>query len=301
MNLMHLAGSAAVALILTAAGQTAETRTPSTRTVPPPNFAGEIARHLEPTRRVVYKTVDDRQLSLDIFDPEPARSGGPRSGFVVIHGGGWGAGNPRAMYPFTAWAAKIGIVGISVQYRLYQPGTAETVFECVKDARSAVRYVRAHAVELGLDARKIVVGGASAGGHLAAATALLAFDTAGENTGVSCRPDALVLFSPVIDTSPAGYGQAKIGARWRELSPVDQVRPGLPPTLIFHGTGDATTPFAGARRFHEAMQAAGNRSELVAEAGAQHTYMFKDASYYADTERRLAAFFASLGFLPGGR
>jgi acetyl esterase/lipase len=189
------------------------------------------------------------------------------------------------------------MVGISIQYRLYKPGTDTTVFECVKDARSAVRYVRAHAAELGIDPQKIVVNGASAGGHLAAATAMFEVNEAGEDTTVSCAPNAMMLFSPVIDTSMEGYGNAKLGGRWQELSPAHQVRAGLPPTILFHGTADTTTPFKGAQKFHDAMLRAGNRSELVAVEGAIHTYMFKDAALHADTLKRMEAFFASLGFL----
>ena len=116
------------------------------------------------------------------------------------------------------------MVGVCVQYRLYKAGTEVSVFECVKDARSAVRYVRAHATELGIDPQKFVVNGASAGGHLAAATALFAFDEAGEDVSISCAPNALMLFSPVIDTSEDGYGNAKVGGRWEELSPAHRVR-----------------------------------------------------------------------------
>jgi acetyl esterase/lipase len=121
-------------------------------------------------------------------------------------------------------------------------------------------------------------------------------DSDGENTSLSCVPDALVLFSPVIDTSTEGYGNAKVGARWKELSPADLVRPGLPPTIVFHGTGDTTTPFTGAKKFQEAMLRAGNKSELVSVEGAPHTYMFKDATLHAETIRKLDSFLASNGF-----
>jgi hypothetical protein len=84
----------------------------------------------------------------------------------------------------------------------------------------------------------------SAGGHVAAGTALFdGIDESGESQGkaapvaeASCVPDVLVLLFSVIDTSKAGYGNAKIGERWRELSPVHQVHGKVPPTLIFHGT-----------------------------------------------------------------
>jgi acetyl esterase/lipase len=206
---------------------------------------------------------------------------------------------PRRMFPFAAdFAGRYGMVGISVQYRLYRPDGSVTVFDCVKDARSSVRYVRAHAAELGIDPDRIVVGGGSAGGHLAAATALFdGVNEAGEDISVSPMPNALVLFFPVIDTSAEGYGQEKIGERWRELSPADHVRPGLPPVITFHGSGDTTTPFAGAKRFHEEMLAAGNRSELVVNKGGVHGYLMRTEPLYEDTVKKAAEFLDSLGML----
>jgi acetyl esterase/lipase len=200
--------------------------------------------------------------------------------------------------PFAAHFARLGMVGISVEYRLAKPASGTTVFDCVRDGRSAMRYVRAHAAKLGIDPQKIVANGGSAGGHIAAGTALFdGVDEAGEDTSVSSTPNALVLYFPVIDTSPDGYGSAKIGARWREISPLHRVRPGVPPTIIFHGTGDTVTPFAGAQAFRDAMLQAGNRCELVAADGAAHGYLMRDRQLYEQALRQTEAFLASLEFL----
>lgn len=266
---------------------------------PKPDHVGSLAEALEPTRSIVYKKVGDRELVLHIFEPEGFAAGDKRPCFHIIHGGGWQGMEPRRMFPFAHDMAKrFGMVGISVQYRLYNPTTGVTVFDCVKDARSSVRYVRSHAQELGIDPDRIVVSGGSAGGHLAVATALFdGVDEAGEDTSVSCRPDALILLFPVIDTSAEGYGQKKIGERWQELSPVHHVRPGLPPTLTFHGTGDTTTPFAGAKSFHEQMLAAGNRSEQVVNEGGVHGYLMREKQLYEETIAKSGAFLGELGWL----
>ncbi len=262
------------------------------------DHVGKLAAPLKATREIVYKNVANRELHLHLFQPEGWQASDRRACYITIHGGGWTGGNPQRMYPFAEHYAKLGLVGISVQYRLYDPKTQTTVFDCVKDARSAVRYVRAHAAELGIDPQKLIVSGGSAGGHLAAATALFdGVDEASDDTRVSSTPNALVLLFPVIDTSKDGYGNAKIGEHWQELSPVHHVRASLPPTITFHGTGDIVTPFKGAQAFHEAMLKAGNRSELVVNEGGAHGYLMRTQRLYDECLQKSDAFLASLGLL----
>lgn len=259
----------------------------------------EQAAKLEPTRVVVYKKVGERELHLNIFEPEGLKPGDKRSCFLTIHGGGWTGLSPRRQYPFAAHFAKLGMVGISVEYRLVKPGSGNTVFDCVKDGRSAMRYVCAHAAELGVDQQKIVANGGSAGGHVAAGTALFdGVDEAGEDTSVSCVPNALVLYFPVIDTSKEGYGNAKIGEHWQEISPLHRVKAGVPPTIIFHGTGDTVTPFKGAQAFHDAMLKVGNRCDLVVNEGGKHGYLMFDRALYEETLRTTESFLKSLKLLP---
>jgi len=261
-------------------------------------IVAELAAKLEPTRVVPYKTAGASELRLHVFEPAGFQASDRRPCFVAIHGGGWVGGDARRFYPFAAHFAKLGFVGISIEYRLMKKGSGVTPFDCVKDGRSAVRYIRSRAKEFGIEADKIAVCGGSAGGHVAAGTALFdGVDEAGEDVGVRPGGDALVLLFPVIDTSTEGYGNAKCGERWREISPLHRVRPGLPPTIVFHGTGDTTTPFAGAKAFHEAMVAAGNRCELVVNEGGKHGYLMNDGAQYEETMRRTEEFLFSLGFV----
>lgn len=262
-----------------------------------------LANKLQPTRTLVYKrTQEGRELRLHLFEPENRNANASSTlshpCLVAFHGGGWTGGSPRMMYPFADEAARLGMVGISVEYRLARPlpDAAPTVFDSVKDARSAIRYLREHAGELGIDPARIIACGASAGGHLAVATALFPeINDTTDDLSISTTPAALILLSPVLDTSPAGYGNAKIGVRWKELSPLEHVTRNLPPTLIFHGTRDTTTPFAGAEKFQSAMLRAGNNSSLVVAENAGHTYMFKDAGLYENTLRGIKGFLRELG------
>ena len=91
------------------------------------------------------------------------------------------------------------MVAICAEYRIKSKhGT--TPFECVDDGKSAVRWIREHADDLGIDPNKIVAAGGSAGGHVAACTAVInGYETNSENMDISSKPNALVLFNPVID------------------------------------------------------------------------------------------------------
>lgn len=262
------------------------------------DYVATLAAPLKPTKLVVYKKVADRELNLHVFQPDGWKASDKRACYITIHGGGWTGMGPERMYPFADHYAKLGLVSFSVQYRLASAKIGVTVFDCVKDVRSAVRYIRAHATEFGIDTDKIIVSGGSAGGHLAASTAMFDVNEDSDDLKVSPTPTALVLLFPVIDTSKEGYGNARIGERWKDLSPAHNVRSGLPPTLTFHGTGDVITPFKGAQMFHDAMLKAGNRSELVVNEGGAHGYLMRTQPLLEECFAKSDTFLRSLKLLP---
>jgi len=231
-----------------------------------------------PPREVVYRKVGERELRLFVFEPPGFRPGDRRPCFLAIHGGGWGGGKPAWTHKLASWFARRGMVGMSLEYRLYNRKAGVSVADCVRDARSAVRYLRAHAAGLGIDPEKIVASGVSAGGHLAAGTALFdGIDEAGEDGAVSSRPAALVLFCPVLDTSAQGYGFRKTGGQWETLSAILRMRPGVPPTLVFHTKADTVVPYNGSVAFAGAMTREGNLCELISYEEGKHCLMTHDA------------------------
>lgn len=258
-----------------------------------------IGARLEPARKLVYKEVDGRKLHLHLFEPEGAAPEGGRPAFLIIHGGGWTGGAPRQFYPMADYFARKGMLAACLEYRLMRVGSGETPAMCVRDARSAMRYLKSHAGELAIHPARIAAGGGSAGGHLAAGTALFTgMDEAGDMRQLDPTPAALVLWYPVIDTSEQGYGHAKCGAEWRSLSPLHQVRAGLPPTRLFHGTGDTVTPYAGAEAFDRAMRTAGNECELIPHPGGVHGYFLYDLQLFEDAMARTARFLQSKRLIP---
>jgi len=170
--------------------------------------------------------------------------------------------------------------------------------ECVKAGNSAIRCVRSHAGELGIDPDKLAAGGGSAGGHVAAATGTTrGLDEAGEDTSVSCRPNALLLFNPVFDNSPGGYGHDRVKEYWEEFSPLHNISEKTPPTIVFLGTEDALVPVETARKYKRLMEEHDRRCDLHLYEGQPHGF-FNQAKYY---ETLLAAdkFLISLGYLTG--
>jgi acetyl esterase/lipase len=269
----------------------------------PPTFAD--------ARAEVYKTVGDTPLSLYLF--EPPASAGPktnRPAIVFFFGGGWTNGSPTQFEQHCRALAARGMVAITADYRVLSRQKAKPV-DCVADAKSAVRWLRANATRLGLDPQRIAAGGGSAGGHLAAATATVpGFESPGDDPKISSIPNALVLFNPALVLAPlpglaiADFGTRvpaeRMGTDPKNLSPAHHVKKGTPPTIIFHGKADTTVPYATAEAFTAAMQAAGNRCDLVGTEGAPHgffNYGRGDNATYRATLAATDAFFVSLGWL----
>lgn len=217
---------------------------------------------------IPYKKTDRGDLRLHVFAPEKKSSSA--SAIVFFHGGGWSNGTPLQFYPECTELTRRGMVAISVEYRLAFTHRTQA-FEAVEDGKSALRWVRQHARELGIDPRKIIAAGASAGGQIAAAAGSLpGFDAAGEDRLISSRPDACILWYPVIDNGPKGYGNAAVKARYQEFSPMHHISKSTPPTCIFLGTKDRLVPVSTVETYQQEMKKVGVRCEVELFEGCEH-------------------------------
>jgi acetyl esterase len=245
-----------------------------------------------PTEKRVYKEIDGRKLEIWIWKPSGWSATDKRSAIVFYHGGGWRGGSPNAFARQSARLAAQGMVAFSVQYRLTaQSGV--TVTECVQDARSAFRWVRAHAAELGIHPDQIAAGGGSAGGHLAAALITLdAINDPADDATLSTAPAALVLFNPALRLNSPRAREAS-GARSPEqlaaLSPYEHVKCGHPPTIIFHGEADTTVPIQSARDYMVKVKKLGGDCTLVGFESQPHGF-FNREPWVWDTLRQAEAF-----------
>lgn len=244
----------------------------------------------------VFKTIGDIELRLWILEPDGHSKGKPVPAAIFFYGGGWSGRSMVHFKPQGEYLVERGMVAVLPDYRsakLY----GGTPFDCVEDAKSAVRYVRANADRLGVDPQRLAVGGGSAGGHLAAATATLpGFNAGTDDQAVSCVPNALVLFNPVYDNGPEGYGRAEVKARYEEFSPLHNLRKGVPPTVVFLGSQDKLIPVSTAEAYEDKMKALGARCETHIYEGEGHGF-FNREPHLSDAIAKMAGFLQSLGYL----
>ncbi len=267
--------------------------------------AGDAAQDGKPTRTVVYKKAPNAEgkeldLNMDIFEPANHKAGDKTPAIVLFYGGGWSGGSADLFYAHATYLASRGMEAFVPSYRT-KNSAKTSPFEAVTDAKSAIRWVRENAATLGIDPNRIAAAGSSAGAHIAAVAAIIpGFDEPTENAKVSSRPNALVLYNPVVDLSPSGYGNERVGPKWQSISPLQNVRPGDPPTIVFHGTADKIVPYANAVAFEKAMKDAGNKVELVTFRGVGHGFAYRPAKKDANRALRLTdEFLAKLGYLQG--
>jgi acetyl esterase len=255
----------------------------------------------DPDEQILYKTVSTgAPLDLHLFYPDAHSQTDNKPAIIFYFGGGWRTGHPRQYYQQAKYLATRGMVAICAEYRTTN-SHGVTPLESVADAKSAVRWIRAQAGSLGINPDRIAVSGGSAGGHLSACTALID-QLDDEATTVSARPDAMVLFNPVLDLDKPDY-HARLGADWSRISPMHHIRHEAPPTLILHGTADTQAPFKDAANFTQLMRQQGNSVTLVPYNGKTHGwYNFttdQGGDAFRNTLLQADIFFMHLGWLTG--
>jgi acetyl esterase/lipase len=279
-------------LLLTALGYS---QLSQAQLIPNPDFLDSASSH-------TYKSVDGVTLRLHVFQPHGDRSE-PAPAMVFFFGGGWRQGSVGQFVPHAEHLSNLGMVAVIADYRvLFRHGSI--VADALSDAKSAIRWVRSHADELGIDPQRIAAAGGSAGGHLAAATAAITgFDSDGEDLSVSSQPNALVLFNPAVNTGRIGDSRrAQFPGDAEALSPYHQVAGNFVPTLILHGHDDTTVPYSDAVDFCDKVTRLAGSCKLVGYEEATHGFFNKGRNndrWYYPTVAEMDAFLTDLGYLNG--
>jgi len=233
--------------------------------------------NLRAEKDIVFGKGGDIDLLLDVYHP-PEGVTPKRLAIVHLFGGGFFVGNKNAGYIINdakALGAR-GYTNISANYRLQNQGSWPAQ---IHDVKAAIRWTRANAGRLGIDAGKIAVAGYSAGGMLALMAAGTngrpEFEGAGGTPGVSSDVNACIGVYPLASAETARglfpEGQAtpqNIAA----ASPTSYIGASFAPTIFVHGTADTTVPLASSIDFFNKLTAAGVPTALTAIQGAAHAF-----------------------------
>lgn len=240
-----------------------------------------------------YKKVDSLDLNLTIVPSVNSQSKSPP--IVFFFGGGWKAGSAKQFKPHAEYFGQRGLTGILVDYRVASRHNT-TPFDAVEDSRDAVSFIIRHANELGIDKNSIVLAGGSAGGHLALMSSFLAK----EKNVEKYKPAALVLFNPVIDTGPEGYGYERLGESYKTISPIDNIPDNPPPMIVFLGTDDKIINVGEAEDFCSEVKRRHGHCQLKLYKDQRHGFFnYRNTEFFIQTVREADQFLTQQQLIKG--
>jgi acetyl esterase/lipase len=220
----------------------------------------------------VYQERPQGEVQAHVFFPE-VESPTPRPVFVFFHGGFWDSPTPTQFVPHCLHFANRGAVAVAAETRTSaRHGTGP--LEAIEDARDLIRWLRRNAETFHLDPARVVIGGAGGGALLALLAAMPSLKQLPPVDGLDCHPQALVLFSALVNLRGKGQGSDRFpdAKTAKRFSPREWIRRKLPPMLLFHGTADRITPFEEVERFCRRMRWHGNVCELVDFEREDHSF-----------------------------
>lgn len=274
------------------------------------DFVGVTAAYsLSPN--ITYHRAGGIDLKLDVYRPRGLSA--PNPTLVYIHGGGWTNGSKESSALTFLPYLEMGWTVVNVAYRLAEVAHAPAA---VEDTRCALRWIYRNADQYGFDRDSIVVTGNSAGGHLALTTGML---QASDGLDAQCPGDRMRTWNigprnteplevaaiinwygitdvlGLLDEGPGTSGnftEAWLGsadnirATAERVSPINHVRPDLPPILTVHGTDDSIVPYDHGVSLHEALDEAGVPNQLLTIEGGGHGGFSPEEMSYIYSEIR---------------
>jgi acetyl esterase/lipase len=276
---------------------------------PAPDLQSAVAlfQKVRTVPNLVYERANGWEGKLDVY---AQRGQTPMPTVIFIHGGGWVQGTKEGSMLTVLPYVAMGYSVVNVEYRLANVSLAPAA---VEDCRCALRWVVAHAKDYNFDPSRLIVAGASAGGHLALTTGMIptsaGFDRTCQ-TPVDPKVAAIVDFFGITDIADLLDGPDKkpfpenwpYTVQWlgnqpnraelaKAISPLTYVRAGVPPTISIHGDADPTVPYTHSVRLQDALQKAGVVHELMTVPGGGHGNFPPDQwqRAYAAIEKFLAA------------
>lgn len=228
-------------------------------------------------RDIVFGKGGDKDLLLDVYHP-PEGVTSKQTAVIHLFGGGFFTGNKAAGYIVNDARAlgRLGYTSVSATYRLQNEGSWPAQ---IHDTKAAIRWTRAHAGDIGVDADRIAVAGYSAGGMLALLAAgtngMEEFEGTGGNAGVSSDVQACIGVYPLASAETA-TGLFADGEATAEniaaASPTSYIGERFAPTIFIHGTADGTIPVSSSIGFFEELHELGVPTSLTLIQGADHAF-----------------------------
>lgn len=256
---------------------------------------------------LVYKRAGDTALELDLYTPQHGLKR-PAPVHVFVHGGGWLAGSRRVAtslihLPVFEYLGARGVVGVSIDYRLIGKPIGTRLEDAITDVRDALQFLQREHSTLGIDPRRLVIWGGSAGGQLALMAALMPVSNARLMPPIRAAaawyaPADLTMFANSasgrqILTQVLGASLDAAPERYQKLSPIAWITATSPPLLIMTGDNDETVPPDVAMAMYRSAIAVGARAEYLQVRHAGHQWRTGAAPSdpsLAEVQRRTAAF-----------
>jgi acetyl esterase/lipase len=244
-------------------------------------FAAYLATGTQVSPNITYLTASGVELKLDVYRPRTTTGALPTA--VLLHGGGYRIQSTKEAFALNVipWL-QMGWNAINVEYRSSGVALAPAA---VEDVRCALRWVTQNAKQYNVDPNRIVITGASAGGHLASIAGMIP-ESAGLDRRCPGREPLKVAaiiswygifdYTVLVDDPVRDYAMSWIGPQpnrmeiARLVSPMTYVRAGVPPTMHIHGDADMTVPYDQGVREIEALKKVGVPAELVTIPGGGH-------------------------------
>ncbi len=220
-------------------------------------------------REYIYAKKEGIELKAYIFKADSLKEEENLPAIVIFHGGGWASGEAAWSFGRAEHFAKLGLVAIAAQYRISDQNKI-TPLEAVEDAKDIIIWIRTNKNLLNINPDKLAGYGWSAGAHLVTSAAIFT----DPKLPVSSSPNVLILVSPAVSLEKDYWFQKLLLKRIEAviISPDENVKKGLPPTLILQGREDTVTPLEGVQNFTDKMKLNGNICELIIYEGVGHLF-----------------------------
>src|SRR5262245_31837396 len=242
--------------------------------------AGQNTGDLRVESNIVFGKGGDMDLLLDVYHP-PAGVTPKRMAIIHLFGGGFFTGNKNSGYIVNDVRAlgRLGYTNVSANYRLQTQGLWPAQ---IHDTKAAIRWVRANAAKIGIDADRIAIAGYSAGGMLsllaAGTNGMAEFEGNGGNGSVSSKVQVGIGVYPLASAQiagglfPTGLSEEDRAKEMRAASPTTYIGADFAPTIFIHGTADTTVPMSSSMDFFNKLHAAGVPTALTLIQGAAHAF-----------------------------